>query len=91
MIPTSDVDQYSGQTLVEPHEQYRALRDIGPAVWLKGLTVHAVSRYDDTGRVLRDPDGFRSGGESPSTISITTAIESSPSPAPATPTTDSDT
>jgi len=61
MIPPSDVDLYGGQTLLEPHVQYRALRDTGPVAWLTRLNVYAVSRYDDARLVLRDPDGFWSG------------------------------
>jgi cytochrome P450 len=56
MIPSSDVDLYGQQTLLDPYEKYRALRDAGPVVWLSRLNVYAVSRYDDVRRVLGDPD-----------------------------------
>jgi cytochrome P450 len=60
-IPSSDVDLYGGQTLLDPYDEYRALRDAGPVVRLASLDVYAVSRYEDARRVLGDPDTFCSG------------------------------
>jgi cytochrome P450 len=60
-IPSSDVDLYSGQTLLDPYNEYRSLRDTGPVVWLQRLNVYAVTRYGDVRRVLRDANTFRSG------------------------------
>jgi cytochrome P450 len=60
-VPTSDVDLYGGRTLLDPNQEYRALRDAGPVVWLERFNVYAVSRYDDARWVLGDPDTFCSG------------------------------
>ena len=60
-IPSSDVDLYSGQTLLDPYHEYRTLRDTGPVVWLERLQLYAVGRYHDVKRVLRDANSFRSG------------------------------
>jgi cytochrome P450 len=60
-IPSSDVDLYSGQTLLDPYDEYRTLRDTGPVVWLERLQLYAVGRYHDVKRVLRDANSFRSG------------------------------
>jgi cytochrome P450 len=60
--PTYGADIYDDQALLEPYEHYRALRELGPAVWLEKHGAYAVSRYDDARAVLLDPDTFRSAG-----------------------------
>jgi cytochrome P450 len=58
--PTYGADIYEDQVLLEPYEHYRALRELGPAVWLEQHDAFAVARYDDARAVLMDSDTFRS-------------------------------
>jgi cytochrome P450 len=58
--PTYDLDLYEDQALLEPYGHYKALRDLGPAVWLEAHGVYAVSRYADAKAVLADPATFHS-------------------------------
>ncbi|MFW3168643.1 cytochrome P450 [Geodermatophilus sp. CPCC 206100] len=58
--PTYDGDIYSDEALLEPYEDYRALRELGPAVWLSQHGAYAVARYDEARAVLTDADTFRS-------------------------------
>ncbi len=61
MTPSYDVDLYDDDALAEPYGHYRALRDLGPVVWLPAHDVHAVTRYAEVRAVLEDPDVFCSG------------------------------
>jgi cytochrome P450 len=58
--PTYDGDIYTDESLLEPYEDYRALRELGPAVWLSQHGAYAVARYDEARAVLMDADTFRS-------------------------------
>jgi cytochrome P450 len=58
--PTYAADIYDDEALLEPYEHYRALRDLGPAVWLEKHGAYAVSRYTDVKAVLTDPATFPS-------------------------------
>jgi cytochrome P450 len=60
-IPSYDADLYSDDALAEPYGHYRALRDLGPVVWLEAHNVYAVARYEDVRAVLADPETFCSG------------------------------
>lgn len=60
-LPTFDDDLFSDDALREPYENYRALRDAGPVVWLSAHEVYAVARYEDVRAVLDDPHTFCSG------------------------------
>ncbi len=60
-VPSYDADLYSDDALAEPYEHYRALRDLGPVVWLEAHGVYAVARYEDVRVVLADPETFCSG------------------------------
>lgn len=43
-----------------PHQYFAALRDAGPVVWLEGVGAYAVTTYEKTVEVLRDPASFSS-------------------------------
>jgi cytochrome P450 len=58
--PTYSGDIYTDAALLEPYEDYRALRELGPAVWLEKHGAYAVARYDEARAVLMDSDTFRS-------------------------------
>ena len=38
-MPSYDVDLYTDEALADPYQHYRALRDLGPAVWLSAHDV----------------------------------------------------
>jgi len=61
VIPTYDDDLFTDDALAHPYDHYRALRDLGPVVWLSAHDVYAVTRYADVRAVLDDPDVFCSG------------------------------
>lgn len=60
-MPSYDVDLYTDEALADPYQHYRALRDLGPAVWLSAHDVYAVARYADVRAVLMNPAVFCSG------------------------------
>jgi cytochrome P450 len=59
-VPTYGGDLYEDQALLEPYGHYRALRDLGPAVWLDRHDAFAAARYAEARAVLMDSDTFRS-------------------------------
>src|SRR5919206_2891485 len=59
-VPSYDADIYADEALLEPYEHYRALRDLGPVVWLERHGAYAITRYADVRAVLADGDTFRS-------------------------------
>jgi cytochrome P450 len=61
MIPTYDADLFADEALAHPYDHYRAMRDLGPVVWLAAHDIHAVTRYADVRTVLEDPEVFCSG------------------------------
>jgi cytochrome P450 len=58
--PRTDVDLYTEDAITSPYENYRMLRDLGPAVWLARNEVWAVTRYADVRAALQDPETFSS-------------------------------
>lgn len=58
--PQYDADIHTDAALLEPYEHYRALRDLGPAVYLPAHDAWAVARYADVKQVLATPEVFRS-------------------------------
>lgn len=59
-VPRSDIDLFTDEAILEPYENYRALRDAGPAVWLDRYNVFALPRYREVFEVLRDHKTFSS-------------------------------
>ena len=59
-IPTSQLDPYCDEALVEPWETYTALRNLGSAVWLEKYEMFALTRYDSVIRALKDASAFSS-------------------------------
>jgi cytochrome P450 len=58
--PSYDVDIYSDEVISEPYGYYRAIRDLGPAVWLPKHELWCLARFDDVRAALRDHDTFSS-------------------------------
>lgn len=61
VIPTCDVDFYGDAFIRDPLPQYKALRDMGPVVWLEKHNAYVVTRYAEVVEALRKPDVFISG------------------------------
>ena len=55
--PSYPQDLFTDQVLSDPYEHYRALRDLGPVVWLDAHQMYAVARYAERGpfSVTREP------------------------------------
>jgi cytochrome P450 len=58
--PTSTLDPYTDQALLDPWPLYRELREMGPVVWLERYGMFALTRYDVVVQALRDWEAFPS-------------------------------
>ncbi len=59
-VPTSDVDLFSDEVLVDPYPYYAQLRELGGVVHLPANDVYALTRYDVIRTALGDPGTFSS-------------------------------
>src|SRR4029450_493728 len=59
--PELDVDLYTDAAIADPYPLYRAIRDLGPAVWLRAHSAWAVGRVDDVRAALRADQVLVSG------------------------------
>lgn len=59
--PSSGVDPFSDQYILEPWPFHAQLRDAGEVVWLEKWQVYAVGRYKEVKAILEDPATFCSG------------------------------
>jgi len=57
---TYDVDLYSDRALLDPYEHYRAIRELGTAVWLSRHDIWCLARFEDVRNALRDYSLFSS-------------------------------
>jgi cytochrome P450 len=60
-VPTLSVDLYSRDTLLNPVETYRRIRDAGAAVWLPKHRLWVIGRYGDVRQALGDDQTYISG------------------------------
>ncbi|MFG2193325.1 cytochrome P450 [Streptomyces sp. NPDC048639] len=60
-IPRSAIDLYTDASIIDPYDDYRALRDLGPVVRLDQYDVWAAARYDEVYEALHDHESFISG------------------------------
>lgn len=58
--PVYEPDLYSEAAIRDPYPHYRAMRDLGPVVWLPKQNLYALPRYAEVKSVLADDDTFRS-------------------------------
>ncbi|MDX3086661.1 MULTISPECIES: cytochrome P450 [Streptomyces] len=58
--PTSDVDLFADDVLIDPYPVYAALRETGPVVHLTKNDVYALTRYDVIRDALADWESFSS-------------------------------
>lgn len=54
--PEVTIDLFAEDSLRDPFDHYRALRDAGSLVRLTHPDVYAMARFDDVARALRAPD-----------------------------------
>src|SRR5581483_4455275 len=59
--PTLPIDLYSRETLLEPMETYRRIREAGAAVWLPKHRSWVMGRYRDVRQALGDDETYCSG------------------------------
>ena len=52
---------FAPEALRDPFDHYRAIRDLGPVVWLDLAGVFAIARFEDVRAALRAPDSLVSG------------------------------
>lgn len=58
--PTSDLDIWDDQLLIDPYPAYAQLREQGGVVHLPSNGIHAVTRYEAIREVLGDPETYSS-------------------------------
>lgn len=51
--PAVDADLYADAAILDPHPRYRAIRALGPAVWLSAHDAWAIGRFADVRAALR--------------------------------------
>ncbi len=59
-IPRTEIDPYTDASILSPYEDYRALRDLGPLVWLERYELFASARYLEVYDALHDHESFSS-------------------------------
>src|SRR5262245_39256378 len=59
--PQLDADLYANVAIADPYPLYRAIRDLGPAVWLSAHGVWAIARFSDVRAALRADQALVSG------------------------------
>lgn len=60
-VPRSDADPFSSAFRENRDAELRALRELGPVVYLDRYDVFACARYEEVFGVLKDTESFRSG------------------------------
>ena len=64
--PTSDIDFYSDEVILDPYPVYAELREMGPVVYMARNNLYLVARYKEVSEVLQQPLRFVSSkGVSP--------------------------
>jgi cytochrome P450 len=59
--PTSDIDYYDDNVILDPYPFYKQMRDLAPAVWMNKHDVWFISRFEDVNASLRNAEVFCSG------------------------------
>ena len=58
--PSTDVDLWADDVLVDPYPAYAELRELGAVVWMTKYAAYALPRYDEVRAVLQDWQRFTS-------------------------------
>lgn len=59
-VPTSDIDLFADEVLLDPYPYFAELRELGAVVHLPANDVYALTRYDVIRTALADPETFSS-------------------------------
>src|SRR4051795_10018332 len=59
-VPTSSIDLFADEVLLDPYPYYAELRELGAVVHLPANDVYALTRYDVIRDALGDPETFSS-------------------------------
>ena len=57
-VPTSDLDYYADDFILDPYPVYKRLRDLAPAIWLNRYDMWFVGRFKDVNDSLRNAEVF---------------------------------
>ncbi|TQK29890.1 cytochrome P450 [Arthrobacter sp. SLBN-53] len=60
-VPVYRPDIYTSSAILDPYPHYRAMRQLGPVVWLPRHRLYALPRFSECKATLRDDDLFLSG------------------------------
>lgn len=60
LMTSTDIDIFSDEVILDPHDTYRHLRDQGPAVWMTRHDAWLITRYADVNAALQDWELFSS-------------------------------
>ena len=60
VCPSTDVDLWDDDVLVDPYPAYGELRELGPVVWMTKYGAYALPRYDEVRAVVQDWQRFTS-------------------------------
>ncbi len=60
-VPVYRPDIYARSAILDPYPHYRAMRELGPVVWLARHRLYALPRYGECKATLRDDGLFLSG------------------------------
>ena len=60
-VPVYRPDIYTRSAILDPYPHYRAMRQLGPVVWLPRHRLYALPRFSECKATLRDDDLFLSG------------------------------
>lgn len=60
-VATYPHDIFTDEVLSDPYPHYRALRELGPVVWLEAHGMYVLPRYAEARAALADPGMFCSG------------------------------
>lgn len=60
-VPVYRSNIYSRSAILDPYPHYRAMRALGPVVWLARHRLYALPRYAECKAALRDDDTYLSG------------------------------
>ena len=60
VCPSTDIDLWADDVLIDPYPAYAQLRELGPVVWMTKFGAYALPRYDEVRAVLQDWQRFTS-------------------------------
>jgi cytochrome P450 len=60
ICPSSEIDLYSEQSLLDPFPLYQRLRDLGPVVWFPKYEMYVLARFKDVQESMRNWQLFSS-------------------------------